>query len=243
MTIENFEVSPGDDFEIEGVTVSINQDDLGWYMMTDDPMGVIGCDSWGRHWTVHAGGADVPDFETCKAIYNEEWQEIVERAAYDCEERASGVVVYPDWHDRAVTFKTWRNAAKGMLARVGVAMDDIKIETISPQYDQTGDRFYCIWSQSQLDKYAGCKNAVAQVEYAQSILSGDVWYITVSDKDEIAEYECSGGFVGEYWCDYIQDAAREMLEGVLAEKREKLATLAAIEMTNSRPDMYPTFAQ
>lgn len=238
MTVENFEVAPGETFTLEGVTVSIGQDDGGWDTIDDSPMDIIGCGQWGHEWVVHAGGANVPDFETCRAIHDEEWREIVERAAYDCEERQSGIVVYPDWHDHAVTFKTWRNAAKGMLARAGVKLDDIKIETISPQYHQTSDVFYCIWSQSQLDKYAGCKNASAHIEHAQSILSGDVFYICVSDDDEISDGDTCGGFVGEYWCDYIQESAREMFGNVLSEKREKMAH----EMEISRPDMYLTLA-
>lgn len=63
--------------------------------------------------------------------------------------------------------------------------------------------------------------------------------VTVSiGQDDIAEADCCGGFVGEYWCDYIQDEARTMFEAVLADKRAQLAAAMAASIEAGRPDMY-----
>lgn len=238
----NFELGfgPSECHEFEGVTVCIDQCDLGWDLMGDEPVDIVSQESrsYSAIWNLHLGGADIPDRETMLQIYREEWQEIVEDIAYDCEERSTGIVVWPYWHDHAVTFKSWRNAARGMLKRdTGYDLDDMRIVEIAPEYSKTRSNFYVMWSQSNYEKYAGGKGYEPSTEYYQSIMSGDVYYISVTDNDDIADPDSCGGFVGEYWCDYIQNEARDMLLSVIKEKREKLATIAAQEMQEARPDM------
>lgn len=235
--MKNFEVAPDNAFECEGITVAIAQDDLGWDLMGDEPVDIIGVDGWGRDWVLHAGGANVPDLATLKMIRGEDWEGIVDAMAYDSEQREGRVVVWPDWHDRAVTFKNWRNAALGMLRREGIDLDDIRIEEISPQYHQTSDTFIVVWSQRQFDQWAGTKGAAVFTKEYEAILSGDVWWISATDQDDLAEGDSCAGLIGEYWSDYIQGEARQMLESVLAEKREALAQAMAADIQNARPDL------
>lgn len=226
------DLQPGHPVTINGITISIDQDDLAWDCLGDEPVDVFGRDSWGRNRLIHAGGANVPDWDMLVQIEREDWQDIAESLAYDCYERATGIVVWPDWPDHAVTFKSWRNAARGMLRRNGFDLDDIRIEQIAPEYHQTSDSFFVVWSQRQFDKYAGTKNAKVFTDYYQSILSGDVWYYCVTD-DETEESESCGGFIGEYWNKYFTGEIGFAIDQLMDAKNERQAR--AIE--ESRPDM------
>ena len=214
------DLQPGNPVTINGITVSIDQDDLSWDLMGDEPIDVFGRDGYGRNRSIHAGGANVPDWDMLVQIEREEWQDIVESLAYCCEERATGIVVWPDWHDRAVTFKSWRNAARGMLRRNGYDLDDMRIEQISPEYDRTSDTFFVVWSQRQFDKWAGTKNAKVFTDYYQSILSGDVWWLSVTD-DETGESESCGGFVGKYWSEYFTSEIESVIDQLMRKKNER----------------------
>ena len=223
-----FDISPDEPKTVDGFTVSISQNDsLGFDDIAgDQPVDVVSHMSRGNTWLTRAGGADIPHIETMVRIYREEWQEIVEDIVYDCEERKSGIVVFPNWHDHAVTFKTWHNAARGMLDRLGVDLDAMRIVEISPQYCQSSHSFFVMWNQKQFDAYAGCKNAEVSTDYYQSILSGDVWDICVYDTKTDEYVDSCGGFVGEYWSDYIQGEAEQMLSGAIRQrKQERFARL------------------
>lgn len=237
--MKTFEVSPNEPETINDITVSIEQHDLAWDLMLDEPVDVIARDRWGGCRNVHNGGANVPDYETLIRIYDEEWRDIVKSMAYDCEQRSTGIVVWPDdWHDHVVTFKSWYNAARGMFRRNGMDLDDIRIETISPRYHHTSDSFYVVWSQKQMDKHAGRKNAQVSLDYYESILSGDVWFISVMDDKTGDCLDSCGGFVGEYWSDYIQSEAKGMLDYCLRERENERVNRLKTMIRNRVPLHY-----
>ena len=197
-------------FIVGDVTVKIVKDDdfIGWnHHMCDEPIDVFGC---GRHgfWSIHAGGADVPDMEICRNICDNDWQEIVACNVQDFAEKDDGrVIVYHECYSYAVTYANMRNAARGVLRRQGFDLDSIRVRTLRSQRDL----IFCAWNQAQLDQYAGVKNAKGFTDYIQHVLDNDIWGFVINDSD--GEYlDSCWGFVGNPDNDDLMSEARAAAE-------------------------------
>ena len=90
-------------------------------------------------------------------------------------------------------FKTLESAAKRtILESCGLDLEDVQVHRFSTQDAEV----YVAWSKSDLDKYAGIKDASAPLERVRYFLDGDVYGFTIEDADGDVLDSC-GGFVGD----------------------------------------------
>lgn len=140
-------------------------------------------------------------------------------------------VEYAGWN-RARYFKTEENALAALfLSECGFPLSDLRVE----QFGDYRSTFYLEFRQSELDSYAGNKNAVSCRESLQAIVDGETYGFIIEDGGGETVDSC-WGFIGP---------ARDCLEeGISAAKyleaqaieHDALAFACAAE--SSRPDMY-----
>lgn len=207
---------------VENYTVRVMADDefLGWdYFLCDEPVTII-C---GNHVLFDNMSDDIPQ-EIWKAIESEDWQEIVANIAHDYDEKSpEKVVVYLHDYDQAATYRSWQNAARGVFRReYGFELDDIRVE----RFDTQRDVFFMIWRQSELDSYAGAKDARPPRDTVRAVIDGDVWGFTVEDSNGDVVESC-WGFTGD--ADYCLNEAIATAESFVKhdrkERSQRLKTL------------------
>lgn len=140
-------------------------------------------------------------------------------------------VDYTDWN-RARYFKTEENALAALfLSEYGFPLSDLRVE----QFGDYRSTFYLEFRQSELDAYAGNKNAVSCRESLQAIVDGETYGFIIEDEDGETVNSCWG---------FIGPASRCLEEGIAAAKHleaqaiEQDALAFACAAESSRPDMY-----
>jgi hypothetical protein len=94
-----------------------------------------------------------------------------------------------DYHSSWKYYKTLEALRDGMLRYAGE--DQLRVEQISTQRD----RVYVVWYQDELDKYAGCKDAVPPIDVVQSLFNGECYGFVVKYND--GEEDGCWGFIGD----------------------------------------------
>lgn len=140
-------------------------------------------------------------------------------------------VEYTGWN-RARYFKTEENALAALfLSECGFPLSDLRVE----QFGDYRSTFYLVFRQSELDAYAGNKNAVSCRESLQAIVDGETYGFIVEDEDGETVDSC-WGFIGPA-SDCLEEgtAAAKYLEAQAVEQ-DALAFARVAE--SSRPDMH-----
>jgi hypothetical protein len=152
---------------------------------------------------------------------------------------------HPDWqtarnHSGRRYYKTKDAMAAALFeAEHGHPLADLKVE----QFGDYRSTFYlCFW-QSELDAYAGCKNAVSCRESCQSIVDGDVYGFRITgpaaDDEDGDELDSCWGFIGDM--NYCLSEAKSIAERMEARARERDACDMAAAIMESRPDLAPQY--
>lgn len=160
-----------------------------------------------------------------------DWEEVLDSASYTdwgvLEDGRIRVDAYGVW-DRPRYFKTLESAARRVLADdSGLDLQDLRFERFSTQDGEV----LAVWSQSELDRYAGVKDAQFPRETVRAHLDGEVYGWTVEDADGDVLDSC-WGYIGdsEYVLTEAEDVARGLEADALAGDAKTLEA--------SRADLY-----
>ena len=126
----------------------------------------------------------------------------------------------------------------------GRKMSDLKVESFHSRAYQSSTTYYLAFWQSELDSYAGRKDAPSGLGTYQSIIDGEAWGYVISgpydddgeESEDFADHlDSCWGFIGEY--DYCmsegESAAQDLETKALSEDAARMAESIA----ESRPDM------
>jgi hypothetical protein len=164
-------------------------------------------------------------------VEDADWLEAIWQAdeLADVETLEDGRVrVDSEYFQRPRYFKTLESAAKRTIEEsIGLDLEDVKVQRFSTQDAEV----YIAWSQSELDRYAGIKDAKSPLKTVRYFLDGDVYGFLVKDADGDVLESC-GGFIGDLW-DILSEAEAEARELEDAAKTEDAKTLES-----SRADLY-----
>jgi len=170
-------------------------------------------------------------FDVLASVEDADWLEAVWYAdgLADVETLEDGRVrVESDYFQRPRHFKTLESAAKRTIEEsTGLDLEDVKVQRFSTRDAEV----YVAWSQKEMDRYAGSKDASAPLETVRHFLDGDVYGFCVQDADGDVLESC-GGFIGD-WEDCMADAEAEAQAMEDAASLEDAKTLEA-----SRADLY-----
>lgn len=153
---------------------------------------------------------------------------------YGVAESGSIRVEHANW-SKPRYFKTEEKALYSLFfAEYGAKLSDLRVE----QFGDYRSTFFLAFWQSELDQYAGVKNAVSQVRSLQHLVDGEVYGFAVED--------CEGDTVDSCW-GFIGDASSCLSEGIdsakylesTAMEQEAEAFAQAVELT--RPDLAPCY--
>jgi len=136
------------------------------------------------------------------------------------------------------------------LDTFGFPISDMRYE----RFDTRSDTLVMVWRQSELDTYAGVKDAKPPSESVRAWLDDDIWGFVVSD-DDADHIESCWGFVGDAdYCmaegvavaEYLESAAAKadaermaVAEYLESEAAKADAERMAEEIADSRPDLAP----
>ena len=218
------------------VKIAVDNDvDLDW-AYNDEPVAIYGKEH-GRFWTVvdqtKAGGVSAEFARAYEEGNTSECLNILCDYRYCGWEWINGKVQVEDtdW-TRARYFKSEENALAALfLSEYGFPLSDLRVE----QFGDYRSTFYLEFRQSELDSYAGNKNAVSCRESLQAIVDGEIYGFVIEDEDGETVNSCWG---------FIGPASRCLEEGIAAAKYleaqavEQDAITFAYVAESSRPDMY-----
>jgi len=136
-----------------------------------------------------------------------------------------------DWY-RPRYYKTAESACAAMFEyEHGFPMSDMRVE----QFGDYRSTFLLVFLQSELDAYAGGKNAISCRDTCQNIVDGEVYGFDILDANGDSVESC-WGFIGDAdYCLKEAVAVAESLENDAVES-DAIAFAATVEAT--RPDMY-----
>ena len=135
-------------------------------------------------------------FDLYKNVEDEDWAEacwaLDGSADFDVLEDGR-IRLDSDYLTRPRYFKTGKSAVRSLAREVsGLDLEDVRIERTSTRDSEV----FIVWSQSELDRYAGVKDARAPLETVRYFLDGDVYGFSIEDADGDVLDSC-GGFVGD----------------------------------------------
>lgn len=215
--------------------VKIHTDDCyrDWEdVLCDEPVMVLAKGRYGRFDVLFDNSKQVPsgdaiyfsledgDLEELLAsVYGLDWEVL--------EDGRVKVDAYTLW-DRPRYFKTLESATRRVLEDdSGLDLSDLRFERFSTQDAEV----LLVWSQSELDRYAGTKDAKAPIETVRAFLDGDVYGFTVEDGDGDVLDSC-WGFIGDWtYCMAEGEDVARYLEG-------EASKTDARRLETSRPDLY-----
>ena len=179
---------------VEGFTLVVESDDdyigFGNYI-GDEPIAVFSSGSYNRSHVMHDNVANYPSFGVCKAIYSEDYNEILCEYAFDVD-TVNGKTRVEYW-DKPRYFKNDKNAAKAVFyAECGFDLDEIGVTQAGNDRSST---YWVIWNKSEFKKYSGSVDSPS-TEYVSDILDGNIWQHSIIDPNGEIVDAC-GGFVGE----------------------------------------------
>lgn len=214
-------------------TVKLHPDEVfnSWEdVLCDAPVMAVVRGRWNRFDVQHDGTKRVPSGDSIYfQIEDADWEEVL-ASVYGLDwDVLEGGRVRVDWTgwDRPRTFKTLESATKRVLEDdSGIDVQDLRFERLSTLDSDV----LLVWSQSELDAYAGTKDAKAPVETVRAYLDGEVYGWTVEDADGDVLDSC-WGYIGDasYPLSEAEDLARGLEDAAQAEDAKTLEA--------SRPDL------
>lgn len=153
---------------------------------------------------------------------------------YGATESGSIRVEHVNW-SKPRYFKTEEKALNALFfAEYGAKLSDLRVE----QFGDYRSAFFLAFWQSELDQYAGGKNAVSQVKALQHVVDGEVYGFTVEDGDGDVVDSCWGFIGDESYCLSEGIDSAKYLESTAIEQEAK-AVAQAIAL--ARPDLAPCY--
>jgi len=215
-------------------TVNLHHDEdvTAWdEVLCDEPIIIFTRDRWGRSNVQHDGTKAVQEsmLDVLRLADESSWESVLDELDADYRYTDSGTLRVDSSSLKTVRyFKDAESAVRSVFrADFDAEFSDFRLHQFCTRDGWT----YAVYSQSELDKYAGVKDAKAPVETIQSYLDGDVYGWTVEDADGDGIESCWG---------YIGDSAYCMAEGesfaLHLESKELTKDASGIEA--SRPDLY-----
>lgn len=200
-------------------------------VLCDEPVMILGKSRF-RTDVLFDNAKQVPSGEDIYfTLEDGDWEEVLRSVSgLDWEVLEDGRVrvdAYTLW-DRPRYFKTLESAARRVLEDdSGLDLRDLRFERFSTRDGEV----LAIWSQEELDRYAGTKDATFPRETIRSYLDGDIYGWTVENADGDVLDSC-WGYVGDasYPLSEAEDVARGLEDAALAEDARALETF--------RPDLY-----
>lgn len=191
--------------EVGRFTVKLHPDDIfnSWQdILCDEPILIFTRDRWGRTWTQFDGTKTVQEsmLDVLRLAEDSDWTDVLDELDADYRWTESGSL-YVDSSSLASVryFKDAESAVRSIFrADHGKELTDFRLHQFSTRDGWT----YAVYSQSELDKYAGIKDARAPLETVQAYLDGETYGWSVEDADGDVLDSCWG---------YIGDA-RDVLE-------------------------------
>lgn len=234
--------------QIGRYTVSIYYDDDRSLSdaVNDEPVMIFGRDR-GHDWEVlDQSKLPFPGYSTLRAIESADLDDILSELC-DCRYNDWGMTddgrvwaEHSDWiHARNSNgrryFKSKERATAALFeAEHGRPLADLKVK----QFGDYRSTFYlCFW-QSELDEYAGCKDAVSPIASCQDIVDGNIYGFVIGDDDD-DHIESCWGFIGDE--SYCLEEARAIAHHLEATAAQKDATAMAEDIAAARPDLSPAY--
>lgn len=215
-------------------TVKLHPDDVfnSWEdVLCDEPVMILGKSRF-RTDVLFDGSKQVPSgTDIYFTLEDSDWEEVLSSVyGLDWEVLEDGRVyvnAYTLW-DRPRYFKTLESAARRVLEDdSGLDLRDLRFERFSTEDGEV----LAIWSQKELDRYAGTKDATFPRETVRAYLDGEVYGWTVEDADGDVLESCFG-YIGD--ASYPLSEAEDVARGLEADAlKQDAKTLEA-----SRADLY-----
>jgi len=191
--------------------------DFDWdFALGDEPI-LVFSKHRGRFDVLFDESKQVPQaFDVLASAEDADWTETIWHVdgLADVETLEDGRVhVDSEYFQRPRYFKTLESAAKRTVEEsIGLDLEDVKVQRFSTRDAEV----YVVWSQSELDKYAGIKNASAPLETVRYFMDGDVYGFCIRDADGDVLESC-GGFIGD-WEDCMAEG-ESVARGLEADKK------------------------
>lgn len=194
--------------EYKGFTISIDVDSnmsIG-DVICDEPVAVYAFDYRNSRCLIDQSKRNMPAPVIIRAIGQDDDATIISELAWDFEWRNGRFRVECEQWSRPRYFKTEYNAACALfMAEYGAPLSDFRAE----QIDTRDSWYFVAFWQSELDEYAGCKNAKSMRDSVKAWLDGDIYGFTVYDSE--GEYvDSCWGFIGEM--EHAIQAAKESID-------------------------------
>lgn len=219
--------------------------------INDEPVLIFGRER-GRNWQIlDQSKRNFPTMDILRVIAEDDTDEMLGQLAdtiySDWGQADSGRfwAEHSDWiHGRNHNGRRYYKTKDAMAAALfetehGHPLADLKVE---PFTNRNSQFYLCFW-QSELDAYAGCKNATSCIASCQAIIDGDVYgyEITAPDDEDMGdELDSCWGFIGDM--NYCLEEAKASAEWMEARARERDACAMAAAIMEARPDLAPQYA-
>ena len=207
-----------------------NDLDLDW-ALGGGPVLVFSTGRHGDHVLFDGSKTLGHDFDLYKCVEDADWLEtccsLDGRADFDVLEDGR-IRLDSGYFARPRYFKSEKSAIYCLAREVsGLDLEDVKVERLSTQDAEV----YIAWSQKELDRYAGIKDAHAPLETVRYFLDGEVYGFSVEDEDGDAIESC-GGFIGD-----VDHCMAEGLALAIALESDAMERDAEV-LEASRADLY-----
>lgn len=219
-------------------TVNLVLDDRGrdWGdVLCDEPILIFTRDRWGRTHVLHDGTRDVREsmldvLRLADESYS--WTDVLDAIGADWTWTDGGTLRVDSSSLKSVRyFKDAASAVRSIFrADYGKDLRDFRIHNFRTRDTRDG-WVYAVWSQIELDRYAGRKDSCAPIETVQACLDGEVYGWTITDADGDVLDSCWG---------YIGDAESVLAEGESSARylESEASARDAEVLESSRPDLY-----
>lgn len=184
--------------EVGRFTVKLHSDESGWTwkdVLCDEPILIFTRD---RHGTrVQFDGTktvQVYMLDILRLADESDWTDVLDEQDAEWRWTDGGRLRVDSSSLKSVCyFKDAESAVRSIFrADFGAELSDFRLHQFRTRDGWT----YAVWCQSELDKYAGTKDAKAPLETVQAYLDGDVYGWTVEDADGDAIESC-WGYIGD----------------------------------------------
>lgn len=214
--------------------VTLEADDTYWTwedVLCDGPILIFTRDRWGRSSVQHDGTKAVREsmLDVLRLADESSWESVLDELDADYRYTDSGTLRVDSSSLKSVRyFKDAESAVRSIFrADYGQDLRDFRLHQLTTRDGWT----YAVWSQSELDRYAGTKDAKAPIETVQAFLGGEVYGWTVQDAEGDVLESCWGYIGDESFCMAEgESVARGLESDAQAEDARKLEA--------SRLDLY-----
>ena len=197
--------------EYKGFTIEIEQD---CDVLIDDvicaePVSLVAFGRGRRYsgeYIIDQSKRNMPAPAIIRAIGQDDDATIISELACDSEWCNGRFKVESEYWSRPRYFKTEYNAACALFyAEYGAPLSDFRAE----QIDTRDSCYFVAFWQSELDEYAGCKNAKSRHDDIRAWLDGEIYGFTVYDSEGEFVDSC-WGFIGEM--EHAIECAKESID-------------------------------